>query len=358
MLGDTAVYYGATGMVAARTITGGRALWERRGLCPISTDGTAAGGVAVIVRHADDLVVGCRGGLIVRVAAASGRILAQSGSAFVAESIAGITPLGACAYAVSGWSTGAAMRSHAAILDCRRLNVIVPEQDEMVVVGAIGNVAVLDERCCFGRADVYRPATIVRANLTTGALSPEVDLTPEPERYPADHRPIGQGSAVLLEGNELYLVVERSLYRYGDARTPAASPQRIAADLADFPTILRHGLLAVRLRVAGGAVTDELVRVRNGVLEPVWSARESGPVIFGYDADGAPGVLTLGNTDLPRRQTFVRTYDGAQLVVTAPCQLFGASRELLLMLCTTDTLVGNRYLQYLAAYRWHGPVPR
>jgi hypothetical protein len=358
VLGDTAVYYGATGTVASRALTSGRVLWERRAVCPTATDRTSVGGVSVIVRDADDLVVGCRGGRLVRIAAASGRIWAHSDSAFVAESIADIAPLGACAYGVSGWSSGAALRGHAAIVDCKRLSVIVPEQDEMVIVGSIGNIAILDERCCFGRPDVYRPATIVRANLTTGALSPEVDLTPEPNRYPADHRPIGQGSAALLEGTELYLVVDRSLYRYGDPRALSASPQRIAADLVDFPTFLRHGLLAVRLRVQGGAINDEIVRIRNGALEPLWSSRESGPIDFSYDGGASPDVLTIRNTSEPRGQTFVRIYDGARLFVTDPCPMVGANRDLVLMLCTTDTLVGNRYLQYLAAYRWHGTVPR
>jgi hypothetical protein len=358
VLDDSTVSYGVTGTIASRALTNGRALWERRTVCPTSTDTTSSGGISLIVRDAGNLIVGCRGGSLVRIAAASGRMLAFSDSAFVAESIAAITQLGACAYGVTGWSSGAALRSHGAIVDCKRLSAIVPEQDELVIVGSIGNIAILDDRRCFGRADVYRPATIVRADLATGVLSPEVDLTPEPDRYPADHRPVGQGSAVLLEGNELYLIVERTLYRYGDPRTLSAAPQRLAADLVDFPTFLRHGLLAVRLRVEGGAIDDEIVRVRKGALEPLWSSRESGPVDFTYDADAAPGVLTIRNTSGTRGQTFVRIADGAQLFVTDPCQMVGANRNLVLMVCTTETLVGNRYLQYLAAYRWHGTVSR
>ncbi len=355
LLGNTVVSGGATGTIVSRALSSGRVLWERRAVCPIPTADAPAGGVAVIVRHADDLIVGCNGGRLVRIAAATGRIRARSDSAFIAESIADIVPLGQCAYGVSGWSTGAAMRYHAAILDCKRLSVIVPEQDAMQILGSIGNIAVLDARCCNGRPNLYRPATIVRANLTTGALSPKVDLTPEPNRYPRDWTP---GSAAMLDGNELYLIVDRSLYRYGDPRSLSATPQRIAADLADFPMILRHGLLAVRLRGERGAIADQIVRIRNGALEPLWSSRESAPVILGYDARTASDVLTIGDTNLPRSQTFVRTYDGVQLVVTAPCQMVGANRDLVLMLCTTDTLVGNRYLQYVAAYPWHGPARR
>lgn len=352
VLGDTAVYGGVTGTVASRTLSGGRVLWERRAVCPRAANPAQGGGVALIVRNANDLIVGCYGGRVVRMSVASGRMFADSGSAFVAQSIADIQPLGRCAYGVSGWSSGATLREHAAILDCKRLSVIVPEQDEMQIVGAIGNIAVLDQRCCNGRPDEYRPATIARANLTNGALSLEVDLKPEPDRYPADHRPIGQGSAVLLGGTELYLVVDRTLYRYGDARALWASPQRIAAELVDFPTFLGHGLLALRLRVQGGAIDDEIVRLRNGTLEPLWSSRESRPVDFSYDGGAAPDVLSIRYTDGPSGRAFVRTYDGARMFVGDPCQMAGANRDMIVMICTTDTLVDNRNLQYVAAYRW------
>lgn len=357
-LGDTAVFYGATGTIVSRALSSGRVLWERRSVCPSATDSTAAGGVAMIARDAHNIVVGCRGGRLVRIAAVSGRIMAHSDTAFIAESIGEIAPLGACAYGVSGWSSGAALRSHAAIVDCKRLSVIVPEQDGMAILGAIENIAILDERCCFGRPDVYRPATIVRANLATGALSPEVDLTPEPDRYAPDHRPIGQGSAALLDGSALYLAVDRSLYGYGDPRALRSAPQRIAADLVDFPVVLRHGMLAVRLRVPDGAIDDEIVRIRNGTLEALWSSRESAPGMFGYEPALAPDVLSVRKTDGSNGQTLVRIYDGTQLFVTDPCQLYGASRDLLVMLCTTDVLAGNRYLQYVAAYRWPAAIPR
>jgi len=193
LLSGAVVYGAATGAVASRALSSGRVLWERRAVCPVPTGGAPVGGAEVIVRHADDLVVGCYGGDVVRVAAASGSIRARSG-AFAAERIVSIVPLGPRAYGITGSSSGAAMIQHAAILDCKRLTVIVPEQDELQILGSIGNIAALDDRCCKGRPDVYRPATIVRANLTTGALSPGVDLTPELDRYPSDHLPIGQGS--------------------------------------------------------------------------------------------------------------------------------------------------------------------
>ena len=357
LVGETVVYGTATGAVFSRELRSGSVRWERSTVCSIPTP-VVPGGVAVIVRNGEDLVVGCNGGRIVRMDAASGSVRARSGDAFVAEDISEIMPLGSCAYGVSGWSSGATLRQHAAILDCKRLGAIVREQDETLILGSIGNIAVLNDTCCNGRPDVYRPATIMRANLVTGALSPEVDLTPEPNRYPPDQRPLGQGSAAMLSGGELYLAVDRSLYRYGDPRTLSASPRRIAENLVDFPTMLRNGLIAVRVRVAGGAIADEIARVRNGALEPRWRRVESGSVTFGYDANVGPDVLTIRSADQSWSQTFVKTDDGAEIFVTGPCHMVGANKDFVVTLCTTNTLVGNRYLEYVAAYRWQAVRPK
>ncbi|MEA2720268.1 MAG: PQQ-like domain [Candidatus Eremiobacteraeota bacterium] len=114
VLGATAIYGGRTGTVASRALSNGRALWQRRSVCRNPTGSAPAGGVSAIVRNADDVIVGCAGGRVVRIAAASGLVRAESGSAFVAQQVAEIVPLGSCAYGVSGWSDGAALRTHAA----------------------------------------------------------------------------------------------------------------------------------------------------------------------------------------------------------------------------------------------------
>ncbi len=57
-----------------------------------------------------------------------------------------------------------------------------------------------------------------------------------------------------------------------------------------------------------------------------------------------PAISTMGSTVLPlRRRRFA--------------DVRGANGDVVLTLCTTDTLVGNRYLQYFAAYRWHDTFP-
>ncbi len=352
VIGETVAYGTTAGAVVSRSLRDGTLRWKRGGVCTAPRSGMA-GRVSVIVRNADDFIAGCFGGGVARIAAGSGVLRARAENAlFSADQVGDIVPLHTCALAVTGWSSGAAMRPHAAILDCKRLRAIVADRQQMWVLGSIGNVAVLDVVCCSRRLGGYRPATIVRANLTTGALSPEVDLTPEPGRYPANER---QDAIAMLDGHELYVIVDRSLYGYGDPRALRASPQRIAADLADFPVLLSHGLMAMRVRVAGGAIADEIVRIRNGTLEPVWSAPELGSIIFGYEPGVARDVVKISHSDgTAASQLFVRLPDGAQLSVTDPCQLWAANQQIVVTLCTTNEVVGNRYRQYVAAYRWPG----
>jgi len=129
-----------------------------------------------------DLLVGCSGGRVVRVDRASGRILAMS-TDFSVDQIASITSLGSCSYAREGFFRA---RPCGSIRDsrCKRFKPDFGRAKKRRSSDSIGNVAILDDRCCFGRAGVYRPATISRVNLLTGDRSPAVDLAPEPSDIP------------------------------------------------------------------------------------------------------------------------------------------------------------------------------
>ena len=363
LVGRDVVYGTAGGALVSRRSSDGRLNWKRDGACPAPPEyAKNLSSPTIVVRYGDDLIAGCWGGDMVRISAASGSVRARSRSAFAVTKVDSIRPLGRCALAVAGTTDGAHLVSQSAIVDCKQLRAIVPQGSDLSVLGAIGNTAVLDDLCCNGRPDVYQPATIILANLATGKESPAVDLRPEPDRYPANHRPIGQGSAAMLDGNELYLVVDRTVYRYGDPRALLTTPQHVADNLVDFPFVLQHGLMAVRVQTAGGAVEDEIVRIRNGAFEAVWETRESGAPVIGYDPIETPGVVMFQHVNEPRGpatpvRTFVRTSDGAEIDVTDPCGLTAGSKHLVVTICNTETLVGNRYLQYVAAYRWH-EVPR
>jgi hypothetical protein len=153
-------------------------------------------------------------------------------------------------------------------------------------------------------------------------------------------------------GGGLYLAVERALYWYGDPRTLFAMPKRVMDNLIEPPMPLTGGLVAVHMRNADGTIADKIVRLRGAAFDVVWSVPGSESTTFGYDPKAAPDVLTIGSTDgADSYGRFLRT-DGMQLLVKDPCQMVGSDRQLLVTLCRTRTLVGNRYLQYLAAYRW------
>jgi hypothetical protein len=104
----------------------------------------------------------------------------------------------------------------------------------------------------------------------------------------------------------------------------------------------------------------KLVRIRNAGFETVSNISESGASMFGYDSKTTPDVLNAFRTDgIERYRSFVRIDDGRWLRIQGECRPVGSDREILVMLCATKTLVGNRYLQYIAAYRWpNGSTPR
>jgi hypothetical protein len=353
LIDKASVFYGTrTGAVVLRRLRDGGLRWKRDGVCPVPNDGAPVRGVDVAVRSAADLVVGCNGGGVVQIDAASGRVRARSGD-FAVDQISEIAPLGSCAYGVTGWSSGAIIREQAEILSCKRLKTIVPERTDTSILGSIGNVAVLDDTCCYGRPDVYRPATIVLANLATGALSPEVDLTPEPARYPPDQRPVGQGSAAMLEGSELYLAVDHALYEYGNPQSLWAAPKRVADNLVEPPMMLTGRLIMMRTRSANGTTSDNIVRIRKAALETVSTISGSGTRMFGYDSKMLPDILSVFRSDGGASyRSFVRIDDGRRLRIEGECQPVGSDRAILVMLCATKRIVGNRYLQDVTAYRW------
>ncbi len=350
-LDEYAVFYGTrSGAIVSRRVHDGSVRWQRDGVCPAPSHGIASGGADVILGGETDLLVGCSGGRVVRVDRASGRILAMS-TDFSVDQIASITSLGSCSYGVEGWSSGATIVQHAEILGCKRLNQILGEQNETPIVGSIGNVAILDDRCCFGRAGVYRPATISRVNLLTGDRSPAVDLAPEPYRYPPGQRPIGQGSIAFLAGNELYLAVDHALYLYGDPRDPRPSAKRVADNFVEPPAVLGNDRLAMRLRGPNATTWDEIARLRDDAFATIFRIRED-PTLpyFFLSVAGNPDVLSLARAG--GASTFVRADDGSQLTIDGGGQPVAASKELLVLLRSTNVLVGNRYQQYIAGYRW------
>jgi outer membrane protein assembly factor BamB len=137
-----------------------------------------------------------------------------------------IVPAGNGAIVVEGWNSGAALRSDMALLDKNTLHHITDRQmTDSTFLGVIGDRAYVDDWCCFGRADQYRPATIYSISLKDGSASEPVDLYPEPDLHPANAQPLGQGERNYLKGDSFYVVTTIYTYQY-DVNNLNAPPIR------------------------------------------------------------------------------------------------------------------------------------
>jgi hypothetical protein len=348
---DTTIFFGTSrGGVGARRVSDGALRWHRASVCPPPAWEPVAR-VSAMIRNGADIIVGCNGGRVIRLNATSGAIESRSGT-FGVDQVQSIVPLGVCAYAVTGWSSGAMLLEHSEIIGCRRLEDIVTNGPDTYILGAVGNIAIVNDICCHGRPDVYQPATIFHADLATGATSRAVDLRPEPERYPADRRPIGQGATAGLEGNALYLGVDHTLYTYADAialkETPVA--RRIASNLVSPPLFLPDNRIAVRARYVDGTEAFSIDHVHDARIEPVARIALAGDEMIGYEATFLPNVITLQRFSGDAR--YIRITDGRSLHVTEGCLAHVADEEALVMTCKATQMVGNQYLQDIVLYNW------
>lgn len=85
---------------------------------------------------------------------------------------------------------------------------------DSTLLGVIGDRAYIDDWCCFGRPDVYQPATIYSISLKNGSESVHINLAPDPEAHPALQQPLGQGGHNYVIGKHFYVVVGPVTYRY------------------------------------------------------------------------------------------------------------------------------------------------
>ncbi len=124
-------------------------------------------------------------------------------------------PAGDNAVAVSGVTDGAALRSQLEILNALTLQPIVKhEMSDSTFLGVYDGRAYIDDWCCNGRADTYRPATIYSVSLSDGRESAHIDLAPDPDVHPPQLQPIGQGESNYRIGRYFYVHVQEMTYRY------------------------------------------------------------------------------------------------------------------------------------------------
>lgn len=153
------------------------------------------------------------GGRLVAIDTATGETLRRS-SPLPMFGVNSIQSAGPQALAVNGWIDGAALQNRLLFMRLPALTAIGDPISDATYLGMYDGRPYVDDWCCHGRADEYRPATIYSVSLTDGTSSDPVDLAPEPALHPARMQPLGQGARNYLRGHYFYVVVGDDTYRY------------------------------------------------------------------------------------------------------------------------------------------------
>ncbi|HZT13187.1 MAG TPA: hypothetical protein VFA29_10315, partial [Candidatus Baltobacteraceae bacterium] len=209
-------FFGRQGRgIVAVSRTSGAVAWQNNSLCSVAKKAALINGI---------LYVACPNTIAI-LDRANGRVAHERSINIYGFNA--IVAAGSKAVVVEGWNDGAALRNDMAILDKNTLKTIVDRpMSDSSFLGVVGDRAYIDDWCCFGRADQYRPATIYWVSLTDGSASEPIDLNPEPNLHPVRMQPLGQGEHNYLQGNYFYVVTPNYTYRY-DVRNLNATPVRM-----------------------------------------------------------------------------------------------------------------------------------
>jgi hypothetical protein len=329
--GDVALLRGANDAVAADAkghvvrlrLADGSTKWRTDALCNARNERIATSRVEAT---AESVFVGCRGGRLFRLDARTGKTRAVL-DALAFEGFDEITPLPLGALAVAGWTSGATLLAYVAVLRATDLHELVSPRLETLLVGAVGDTAVLDDLCCNGRTDTYRPATIVNVDLRNGATSEPLDLRPDPDRFPPKGQGPGQGwNGAAIVGTHLFLGIAPMLYDYGDARAPAREPERLLTNLVAPPRFLADGSAYVAVQAADGTRVAQLLDLNTSPIRVRARLEIGGSPLVTYNVRIARGAMVLsGSSPSQISPTFVRISDGAEVSVPAGCGLVGAT---------------------------------
>lgn len=353
MAAHDAVAADRQGHVARIGLADGKRKWQTGGLCPTREQGVGAPRIEAI---ADSVFVGCGGGAFFRLDARTGTTRATL-DALGFDGFTAITRLPRGALAVVGWSSGATTRAQLAVLRAADLHEVVPPREETLLVGSVGDTAILDDLCCQGRTDTYRPATIVSVDLRDGTTSEALDLRPDPDRFPPKGQGPGQGwNGAAIAGTHLFLGIPPMLYDYGDARAPAHEPDRLLTNLVAPPTFLTDGSVYVAVQIADGTRVAQLLDLNSRPMRLRARLEIGGSPLVSYDERLAPGALVLSySTPTQISPTFVRISDGAEISVPAGCRLIGATEEAAYASCAVHG--GSFVRSYVAKFAFPSVRP-
>ena len=167
---------------------------------------------SAVDRVGDKFFVACREGKLLVI---DDRLRVLRSTTLRMYQIYWTAPAGDDAVAVSGVTDGAALQSQLALLNARTLQPIVKHpMSDSTFLGVYDGRAYIDDWCCFGRSDTYRPATVYSISLKDGSESAHVDLAPDPGTHPPRLQPIGQGESNYRIGKYFYVHVQETTYRY------------------------------------------------------------------------------------------------------------------------------------------------
>lgn len=191
-----------SGVVAIRPQSGA-IVWRNRTLCDIVEAARIVDG---------SVFAGCHGGKVSILRIGDGSVVRSV--RLPIDGIREIVPAGKRAIAIDGWTSGAAISADLRILNATTLRQINKHEiTDSTFLGTIGERAYIDDWCCSGRGDVYRPATLYWISLVDGSQSAEVDLAPDPQEH-SGPQPLGQGGNNFLIGKYFYVPVGAITYRY------------------------------------------------------------------------------------------------------------------------------------------------
>ena len=201
---NTRVYLESTSGFQAINSADGSVLWKNPNCRPVGATGSIIG---------DQFFTACAPGSLSILGADTGRVFRSARVPMYG--INTVVLAGKSWLAVQGWDDGATIVRRLVIL---RRDTLKPVTQGTITdgtfLGVIGDRAYIDDWCCNGRADEYRPATIYSISLRNGTQSEPIDLRPDPDRHPGNLQPLGQGERNYMQGHYLYVPVGDVLYRY------------------------------------------------------------------------------------------------------------------------------------------------
>ena len=312
---DTTVYASGPGnhtvSVVALNAASGAVRWRSADVCAGGLYGTR---VTFFQLFGGRLYAGC-GERLSRIDAQTGRILL----AVVPLAVNNYYPLqqaGPNVLAISGWGDGAALHELLVVVRERDFSALGQPRQDAIFLGVRGNEALLDDRCCWGRPDEYRPATIVKVSLAGGKADDPIDLRPDPQKFTAP-RPVGQGSGTALVNGRIFLHIAPMLYEY-DPCCLTGAPKTLRDDLEQVPApmFLSGGGILVRARSADGTVADEVLDLREAQPRVRWSRTETETTMLQVHE---PGIVQFDYSGANRYATILRTADLAEFSVTGDC---------------------------------------